>query len=89
MEISQYSDLSIQSIMEEEISPELDNLKPKNLLKQILNSSQLYRVYKQLQRFANIYYSMMVLSLVIILSIMSNTLFSLGYIIVLSVMMFK
>ena len=42
-----------------------------------------------MQRFANIYYGKLVLALVIILSIMSNTLFSLGYILVLYVLMFK
>lgn len=90
MQMSQHSDFkSISSIMDEDTEPFHDEYKPTNVLKQLLNSSQLYRVYKQLQRFANIYYSMMVLSLVIILSIMSNTLFSLGYIIVLSIMMFK
>ena len=66
-----------------------DEFKVKNLIKKILHEQYMYRFYKLMQRFANIYYSKIMLNSILILSIMSNTLISLGYIIVLCVMMYS
>ena len=59
------------------------------LVKQILTQSWRYHFYKVMTKFSQIYYSKLVLGLVVILSIMSNTLFSLGYIIVLCLIMYE
>ena len=58
-------------------------------MKRLLQESWTYKFYKFMQEFANIYYSKLVLSLVLILSLLSNTLFSLGYIVVLCVIMYN
>jgi len=57
-------------------------------LKDLLLTSRRYRFYKTMQRVSNIYYSKLMVMMIIILSILSNTLFSLGYIMLLCCVMF-
>ena len=60
----------------------------KSVMRRLLNKSWVYKTYKALQRFSVIYYGKFVLSLVLILSVLSKTFFSLGYIIVLCIFYF-
>jgi hypothetical protein len=57
-------------------------------LKDILQTSWKYSLYKAMQRGANIYYSKLMVMMIMILSILSNTLFSLGYIMLVCCVMF-
>ena len=57
-------------------------------IKNLLLTSRRYRFYKMMQRMSNIYYSKLMVMMIMILSILSNTLFSLGYILLLSCVMF-
>jgi len=41
-----------------------------------------------MQRFLNVYYSKIMVAMIIILSILSNSVFSLGYVIILCILMF-
>lgn len=56
-------------------------------MRRLLDKSLTYKFYKFAQTFANVYYSKLLTSLVLILAIMSSTLFSLGYIVVLCIIM--
>ena len=55
---------------------------------QTLKKNTTYRFYKNIQEFLNVYYPLVMIGLIMALSIMANTLFSLGYVIVLSYMCF-
>jgi hypothetical protein len=57
-------------------------------LKELLLKSRRYRFYKTMQRMSNIYYSKLMIMMIMILSILSNTLFSLGYILLLCSVMY-
>jgi len=57
-------------------------------LKELLLTSRRYRFYKMMQRMSNIYYSKLMVMMIMILSILSNTLFSLGYILLLCSVMY-
>ena len=54
----------------------------------MVNESKLLLSSKMIQKFAILYYGKVVWSLVIILVVMSNSLFSLGYIILVCILMF-
>lgn len=60
----------------------------KALIKEIQNHSMQYRFYKFLMRLANIWYSKLMVMAVLSFSIISNTLFSLGLIFIICVLMF-
>jgi hypothetical protein len=55
----------------------------------ILNDSITYNLYKLMQSIANIYYSKIIVNMILIISVMSKSLFSLGYIIILCILMYS
>ena len=57
------------------------------MIEELKNQSRVHLVYKSLQRVCNIYYPSLMLCVILILSIMSSTLFSLGYILALCYLM--
>ena len=67
----------------------IQSQRPENVEKSILLETWTYQFYRAFERFLNLYYSKIMVSMIMILSIMSNTLFSLGYIFMLSNIMFK
>ena len=58
------------------------------LMREIQNKSMKYRFYKFLLRLSNLWFSKMTVSGVLLLSILSNTMFSLGLIFIVCVLMF-
>lgn len=58
------------------------------MIRELVRRSSVFGFQQSMQRFANVYYGKLVVSLVVILSIMSSTLFSLGYVIVVCLMMY-
>lgn len=88
LNLSLYSDEDVDRASGGAAKQEND-LKVKELVRGLLKKSLVHSFYKSMQRFANIYYGQLVVSLVIILSIMSNTLFSLGYVVVLCLLMYQ
>ena len=67
----------------------IDGVSTKQLIRKLKEKSKIYLFHKFMQRFAILYYGKVVLSLVMILSIMCNTLFSLGYVALLCTLMYK
>jgi len=57
------------------------------LIEQLLTDIPFHRRYKMLQKFANLYYSKLMVVMTLILSLMSNTIFSLCYVIVFVLML--
>lgn len=69
-------------------SPKESKLQLQETIEGIMSHSRLYRFYKMMQRIANVYYGKFMVVMIIILSIMANTIFSLIYIILLSLLVF-
>ena len=61
----------------------------KETIDEVLSHSKRYNFYKFSERFALLYYPKVMVFLIMSLAIMSNTVFALGYILLLSVMMFS